>query len=445
MHDCLFISHPQPRDSGDYRHRVTLPGQALAKHLSVAEIQTSHPAWLTHALHAGLIVVEMVADAAVLSLLEARRALGRPSIFEISDDFRDFPENLPLTAFYRVHRNQALIEECARRADLLQFSSHGLATKYGHLNAQHIVFGNQLTDVPALPALPDCRHSEPALGWAGSSGHLEDARQLAAWLRPWYAARRDARRYVPPLRVMTSDRVASVFLDAGLPVSVHPPGSFESYLAFLAELDIGLAILGDTDFARGRSDGKFLEYASRGAVCVASASGEYLHGIHHGDTGLLFEGPSELGEHLTALVDDPGLRLRLRQAAYTHVSQVRTHEAAAIHRAAAYQHLLDRSRIEATTEPGNHRGMEASLVTLCESAEAHFVAASSRHMSGLVQQALDGYLSILTAHPGFHEPWARTALIARQLGADRDAELFEGMAARALHEQLGANTLLASA
>ncbi len=449
MTDCLFLSHPQPRDTGDYRHRVTLPGQALARQMTVAEMQTSHPAWLAHSFRAPLMVVKMVADSAVLGLIEARRATGRPTAFEISDDFRDFPPSLPGHAFYRAAPNQALIEQAARLADLVQFSSHGLASKYGHLNPQHVVFANQVTDVPALPELDPARLRQPVLGWAGSAGHLEDALLLVAWLRPWYAARRQAGLVLPRLHVMAPDSVVAVFLTSGLPVTVQAPGSFDAYLAFLSKLDIGLAILGDTDFARGRSDGKFLEYASRGAVCVASAAGEYLHGIRHGETGLLFDGPESLGVHLSTLVDQAGERLRIRATAHAHVRTMRTHASAARERARVYRALLSESEIR-----NSHAGAGAhvagydlqsgcpdedpTLHSLCDPTEPRFLEASTLHMRGLVHEALEGYLEVVSAHPGFHEPWARSALIARAMGSERDAELFEGMARQALLAQLQA-------
>jgi hypothetical protein len=428
MPSCLFLSHPQPRDTGDYQHRVTLPGRALAAHLQVAEIQTSHPAYLTHGLAAGLLVVKMVADPAVLGLIESRRALGRPTAFEISDDFRDFPPSLPGHGFYAQPANQALIEESARRADLVQFSSHGLAEKYAGLNPRQAVLANQLEQVPPLPALSPERLAQPVIGWAGSAGHLDDARQLAAWLRPWYGSRRRAGLYLPPLRVMAPDRVAAVFLTAGLPVSVTAPARFEAYLEFLASLDIGIAVLGDTDFARGRSDGKFLEYASRGAVCVASAAGEYLHGIRDGDTGLLYRSAEELAARLSALVDDPAQRLHLRAVAYAHVSRERTHARAALSRARLYQDLL----------PDGAPAGSGTLQTIVDASECRFLEATTLHMSGRIHEALDGYLAVASAHPGFHEPWARSALIARTVGATQDAALFESMAQQALRSGLHA-------
>ena len=96
----VFLSHPQGRDSGDYSHRVSLPGQALAAHLRVIDIQTSHPDSVGVALKADLLIVTMVADRMVASLISLRKQAGLPSAYEISDDFADFPPNLPAHAFY---------------------------------------------------------------------------------------------------------------------------------------------------------------------------------------------------------------------------------------------------------------------------------------------------------------------------------------------------------
>ena len=226
--------------------------------------------------------------------------------------------------------------------------------------------------------------------------------------------------------------MAGEFLGAGLPASARAPGSFEAYLAFLGTLDIGLAILGDTAFARGRSDGKFLEYASRGAVCVASRAGEYRHGLRDGETGLLFDGPQALHDHLDSLMDDVALRLRLRAAAHAHVRAHRTHAAAAAERARRYGALL-------VQVPGwGHlpRDPAGTLHSLQDPTEARFLEGTLLHRSGQLHEALQAYLDVVSTHPGFHEPWSRGSSIARRLGAQGDAGLFEQMALRAMHAQL---------
>ena len=49
---------------------------------------------------------------------------------------------------------------------------------------------------------------------------------------------------------------------------------------------------------------------------------------------------------------------------------------------------------------------------------------------------MEAYLEVVSAHPGFHEPWARGSAIARALGAEADAGLFEQMARQAMQAQL---------
>ena len=68
---------------------------------------------------------------------------------------------------------------------------------------------------------------------------------------------------------------------------------------------------------------KFLEYASRGVVPVLSRITPYQDSVQPGETGFLYDSPQELGEVLTRLIADAGLRDRVRKAAYTYVNEHR--------------------------------------------------------------------------------------------------------------------------
>ncbi len=61
---------------------------------------------------------------------------------------------------------------------------------------------------------------------------------------------------------------------------------------------------------------------------------ECLHGVRHGETGLLHADRDGFVAALDALWHDAALRHRLREAAHAHVARERTHEAAARRRAA---------------------------------------------------------------------------------------------------------------
>lgn len=413
---CLILSHPQERDSGDFLHRVRLPGQALARHMSVAEMQTSHPDFLRVALQAPLLIVKMIADPVLPELIASRRQRGLPTVYEISDDFRDFPTHLPLHRFYAQPATQHLIESLASAAGLLQFSSHGLQQRYGALNARTHVAMNQLESVSELPP-PSL--SSPVLGWAGSVGHRDDARELAQHLKTWLATRPAGAAPLVPMRIMAAQSLRAVFREAGLDVEFVDPGSFGEYLVFLRSIDIGLASVASTDFARGRSDGKYLEYASQGVVCVASAIGEYARTIQPGYNGFLFADRQQFCAALDALVDQPALRLAVREQAHAQVAGQRLHRVAVRDKLAAYREALPGRWQAALREDP-----EGPLVSLIDECEGDWMRATLLHGQGQLTQALSIYLDLLPRRPAFHELWLRSAQIAQAMGAKDDARVF---------------------
>jgi hypothetical protein len=435
--ECVFLSHPQSRDSGDYAHRVTLPGQAMAGHLDVVDIQTTHPDFLARCLAAGVLVVLMVADEVVLELMRERRRRGLATVYEISDDFRDFPTSLPGHAVYAQQATQATIEAAAAAADLLQFSSHGLQRKYGALNPCHVVLPNQLSVIPEWRETSPQRQQRPVLGWAGSVGHQDEARELAIWLKSWLDSRKDLHRQTPVLRVMAAGSLVQLFKQTGLQVQAVPPGSFEQYLAFLASVDIGFAVLGHTDFSAGRSDGKFLEYAAHGVLCIASQHGEYLIGIRQGETGLLFADGAGFMQCLDKAFDDAGLRGRISLAAYEHVRRERTHARAAVTRLNYYREFIPPEQRVADAE-GPVQSDGGVLRVLTDPIETMLLQATLLHGRGALDQALKYYLQAIEARPDFYLPWYRGGLVAKALGSPQDAALFLTTAEQRLALQLSA-------
>lgn len=431
MARCLVLAHPQPRDTGDYRHRITLPFAALAERLEVAELQTTHPDWVAHAVSADLLMVAMVADPVLDAVFAERRRRGRPTVYELSDDFADFPPSLPGHAFHSNPETQATIQRLARAADLLQCSSHGLLERYGLLNPNCAVVPNQLADVPPLQPLPPARMRVPVLGWTASLGHADDARELARLLHGWHVSRGWTSATAPPLRLMAPAGLRTILEQGGVRVDPVEPGGFDAYLAFLGSIDIGFAVIGDTSFARCRSDGKFLEYASRGVACVASARGEYLHGIGDGWSGRLFGDDAGFRAALDALWDRPAERLRLRGAAHAHVARERTHDAGSIRRFSLYAGLLRDAGI------APHAG-DGRLHELVDATEPVLAQATIDHARGRLSEALRGYLTVLHRRPGFHLPWARAAMVARAMGAAGDAARFDAQAGETLAASLAA-------
>jgi hypothetical protein len=140
--DVTFVTRPQPRTGGDYLHRTYWPAAALGEHLPTTAIQLSHPDCLEAMATTRLLVVTMIMEPDISRVFDERRKRGLPTIYEISDDFEAFPENLPLCKFYAQPWVRQLARELCQKADAVQFSSPGLARKYGNLNPVHRVFHN---------------------------------------------------------------------------------------------------------------------------------------------------------------------------------------------------------------------------------------------------------------------------------------------------------------
>ena len=407
---CVLFSHPQDRQSGDYLHRVAWPGKALGRSVAVHAIQSSHPHHLEKLVEADVLVINMVADARLLPLIRKRREERKVTVFEISDDFRSFPSHLPAHAFYSSREVQDTIATLASESDAIQFSSRFLREKYGHLNAMHTTFPNQL---PAIPTLKPAPGRKAVLGWAGSVGHFEDARWLAGTLSRWTLAGKIA------IRLMATDEIASLFRSSGLDVSVTTPGDMRAYLNFLGKIDIGLAIAHGDDFASGRSDGKFIEYASRGVVAVCSDGAPYSDSVRHGETGFLFRDEEELLEILTRLVRDGGLRNRIRRQAHQYLRTSRTHAAAAQERLDFYTRLLasgkhDRASARVTASPGYRE--------LIDDIEPAFTQAMLMHREGKAAEAIAIYTRLAEKAPAFHLLWERMGQACTLLGATAQAE-----------------------
>ena len=94
--------------------------------------------------------------------------------------------------------------------------------------------------------------------------------------------------------------------------------SYKDYLDLLASSDIAVLPIVGHEAETYKSPIKFLECASRGAVCVASPT-LYADVIRDGETGIIARTPEEWTRSLQRLVADPAERGRLAEAAWHDV------------------------------------------------------------------------------------------------------------------------------
>lgn len=331
----LFIVHataPQEPDTGDFQHRVFGPDAALGALPGVMTVScttiTRHRARLFD--EADVLVLQMMADPDLIVTARRRAARGQVTVFEISDNFFEFQPTNPMRPFYEDPDNRSTIIQLARVCDALQFSTKELNRRFGFLNPRHDVFENQLASVG--PA--EKTESPIVVGWGGSAGHHEDMTDIAPVLTAWLNSRDEVF-----LAVMGSRDVFDMF--SGVPASRKrfvPHGSMREYFEFIESLHIGLAPMRKDPFNECRSDGKFIEYASRGVVPVCRRLAPYAS-VRDGETGFLYDTPEEFFDKLDRLVSDPPLRKKIALAAHAAAAE-RTHAKKAPEREAFYRSLL---------------------------------------------------------------------------------------------------------
>jgi glycosyltransferase involved in cell wall biosynthesis len=110
----------------------------------------------------------------------------------------------------------------------------------------------------------------------------------------------------------------------------YPPrarGSYQDFVKWFrtaAPWRIGVIPLADTEFNRGKSYIKYLDYSALGLAIICSALEPYQGVVRHGMNGLLVENSSDAWYHaLKRVIEDLSFRTTLGQAAYENF--VRNH------------------------------------------------------------------------------------------------------------------------
>jgi tetratricopeptide (TPR) repeat protein len=294
--------------NGQAFYRYHEPGRALSRCGAVVVDCDPLHRLLPLLADAADVLVLHVYDWEWIPVLRRRRALGRATVVEASDDYFDVQPWNPGSVAWADGLEREKLQQLLAEADAVQTTTEELARRWAPWARRVAVLANHLPEIPPLAEPP---RRPLTVGWGGSGTHLADWYAVCPVLQAWLDDRPDVH-----FGVMT-DEAARPFLRLP-PERYHfrRPGSLAEYLAFLRTLDVGLAPLLPSDFSRGRSDLKYLEYAAHGVAGIYANRGPFRDRVRHGETGLLYETGEELRRHLDALATDTALRRRLRQAAH---------------------------------------------------------------------------------------------------------------------------------
>jgi tetratricopeptide (TPR) repeat protein len=304
-------------DDGDGQYRLHQPSLYLSRLPAVVVVDCHYAHRLLPKLveAADVLVLPFLHNWDLFPVIEERRAAGQTTVFEANDYFYDIQPWNPIAPQWQDRAIQDEYRHFMAAADAVQTSTPELGRRWGKWARRVVVFRNHLAEIPPLASIP----ARPlTIGWGGSPGHFADWYALAPRLQEWL----DAHPTVQ-LAVMTNE-FAQPFLRLP-PERYHFMrfGSLADYLKFLGALDIGLAPLLPTEYNRGRSDVKFLEYASRGVPGIYADLEPYRETVVPEQTGLLYGTEQEWVACLDRLAADASLRQRIREQAHVYVSQKR--------------------------------------------------------------------------------------------------------------------------
>ena len=304
---------------GDAHYRIHAPASSMGRRDGVVCVDSHfrHQLLPTLAEKADVLILQFFSDWDLIPLISMRKKLGKITIFEANDYFFDLQPWNPIARFWQNRDIQELYLQLLRQADGVQTSTAYLAEQWRSMGARKVqVFPNQLVHLQPLAELTERPFT---IGWAGSPGHFADLYHVAPHLQQWLDAHQDAH-----LAIMTNELAQEFFQLDPSRFQFKPFGPIESYLDFLGSIDVGIAPLLPTQYNKGRSDVKFLEYASCGVAGIYQNLEPYRQSVKDCETGLLFSTPEELIERLDQLFEDRELRMKLRKQAYAYVREQRT-------------------------------------------------------------------------------------------------------------------------
>jgi glycosyltransferase involved in cell wall biosynthesis len=311
-------------NAGPGFYRLRVPFGELQQHGYETAIDTTMPEWALE--EADTIVGQRVCQPGATARWR-RLAAGhygrRPQlVFELDDDLWHIdPSNTPAWAFY--HSNSELLgnlTECARLADMCTVTTEPLADVVRKINPNVVILPNQLP--AAAYGQPEPVAGPLRIGWAGGASHALDVEEVTPALRQHFRRHPgDTFRNMGTLFGKVATAVPG-WCRHDLPWTLD----MNEHYARLSSLDVGLAPLRASVFNQSKSELKFLEYAARGAVTIASNFGPYARTVQPGVTGLLADQPHEWTAALRQL-RDPDLRgiLAAQGMAYAHTRSIENH------------------------------------------------------------------------------------------------------------------------
>lgn len=304
--------------------RIATPLGALAAagydvSLALLEGTTELPAGVD------LLVLQSPGTAAALRLLEQAREAGVGTVVDFDDLFGPSflrtswlvsaqgsapgdgdPRQIHADVLRRFHA-------CLRAADAVTVSTPDLAAAYASLNPNISVLPNCFNDANPFWSLAPPKRDTVNVGFAGTGDHRENLALVKEALEGVLRQHRSVRLVEagkPELGPNLLDQI-----DAPPEQLVHlGEVSFDLFPLVLQQMDVVLAPLVDSPFARCKSNIRCMTAGVVGVPVVASPVGTYAKYIRHGVNGFLAASSGEWRAGIEALLLDSRRRHAMGEA-----------------------------------------------------------------------------------------------------------------------------------
>lgn len=264
-----------------------------------------------------VLVIQAMVHPQLFEEMQRVKASGGRIIFDMDDEpFSLHPDN-PGHVFWARPEAQDMLVKFLRAADVVTTTTPELAEGLGRFQRDTVVLPNMLpAEYWPSERLPARDTDELVVGWAGSSSHAPDLREIQDILIQILDR-------FPKVQIHVAGAQPGWFRQLHPRLKFLQPVRIEQYSDLISGFDIALAPLLDSKFNRSKSDLKAVEYGMLGLPVVASKLPAYSRFIRHGENGFLAVTQRDWLQRVSALIQDRGLRdtlgANVRRAAQNRV------------------------------------------------------------------------------------------------------------------------------
>lgn len=248
------------------------------------------------------LVVHRAADPFTAMIASIGRRHGIPVVFDLDD-----------AIYLRWNILSAWARNLIRTSDAVTAGSHALVQYATRLNSNVHLVPSPVDTETFRPSILRQHNAVPTVGWMGD-GRVHES-NLKVIVEPLLQLALRVQFKLKLVSALGNPRILKAFqpLEKYIDVDYGPSEwmAINEIPNLMAEFDISLMPLLDTDFNRGKAGQKLLESMAMEIPVMASPVGENNYIVSHGDNGFLASNRDEWGRYLEILLASPELRSQM--------------------------------------------------------------------------------------------------------------------------------------